>query len=282
MISMRLVAAAFATLFLAAPMLASASDIQIRVNFGLVFQDEQSGSDPSSSADFDFGTGRATGFARFGLSAALPLAHETAAEIILDSTTVDVIAVQTFADKNQQWNFSDTDLGRFGSIQLQAKFNLDWNLEVNASTPVSTNSFLSYDKFDAGSNFQLGIGFFSCSSSGGTPSCSGAGFDQSELIVNFNGTSYDITGPVYLLFTDGMVNSDDNWFGMSTGTSVSMDGGLAGDFIRFGAGNLVGLELTSPEASVTVVPVPEPALASLQTLALIVVVAIRRRRHRAL
>lgn len=78
-----------------------------------------------------------------------------------------------------------------------------------------------------------------------------------------------------------MVNSGDNWFGMSTGTIVTMDGGLAGDFIKFGAGNLVGLELTSPEASVTVVPVPEPALASLQTLALIVVVAIRRCRYRA-
>jgi len=281
MISMRLVAAAFATLFFAAPMLASASDIQIRVNFDIVFQDEQGGSDPSSSADFDFGTGRATGFARFGLSATLPRAHETAAEIILESTTVDFLEVQTFADKNQQWSFSDTDLGRFGSIQLRARFDVDWNLEVNASTPVFASSFLSYDKFDADSNFQLGLGFFSCFSTGGTPSCSGAAFDQSELNINFNGMSYDITGPVYLLFTDGMVNSDDNWFGMSTGTFVSMDEGMAGEFIKFGAGNLVGLELTSPEASVTVVPVPEPALASLQTLALIVVVAVRRCRHRA-
>ncbi len=125
MISMRLVAAAFAILFFAAPMLASASDIQVPVNFALVYQDEQSGSDPSSSVDYDFGTGRATGFARFGLGASLPHAHETAAEIILESTTVDSIQVQTFADKNQQWNFTDTDLGRLGSIQLRARFDID-------------------------------------------------------------------------------------------------------------------------------------------------------------
>ncbi len=140
---------------------------------------------------------------------------------------------------------------------------------------------MTYDKFDADSNFQLSIGSFSCFSTGQLPSCSSTGFDESELEITFNGISYDIKGPVYLLFTDGMVNSDDNWFGLSTGTSVSMDAGMAGEFINFGAGNRVDLELTSTEPSVTVVPVPEPALASLQTLALIVVVAVRRRRHRA-
>jgi hypothetical protein len=97
----------------------------------------------------------------------------------------------------------------------------------------------------------------------------------SELNVVFNGMSYDITGPVYLPFTDGMVNSEDNWFGLSTGTYVSMNGGMAGEYLKYGAGNHVDVQLTSTEGSVTVVAVPEPALAGLQAAVLIVLAGIR-------
>jgi len=283
MISMRLVAAVFATLCFAAPMRARATDIQITINAILVFQDEQlSGSNPSSSANYalDEGKGWATGYAGF-TTIGSPPTHETATEIILEATTSDDIEVRTFAPFIQQWDFSDTDLGRVGSIQLRAKFDLNWNFDFSVSTSYSLESFVQYDKFDADSNFQLALGFFSCSTPGGQPTCFGSsGIDQSQLDISFNGVSWDIIGPVFLPFTAGMVNSKENYFGLSTGSSVFLSGGIAGDYVKSGAGNQVDLELTSPEASVTVTAVPEPALATLQSLALIVLAALRRHVHR--
>lgn len=283
MISMRLSAATAATLFLAtAPMQASAdTDIQLSVNFGVVYQDEQEGPDASSSADYDFGYGRGLAFSRFGMGFDLPRSHETSAEIILEDTTADRVEARTFVEQNQQWNFSDTNLDRLGTIQMRAHFNVDWNLERNAAGTTFADSYINFVKFDSDSNFQSDVGFFSCSTSGDEPNCSGDGFNLGQLSVSFNGSSWDITGTIELDFEDGEVNSNDNWFGMWTGTSVSMNGGMKGEFMKYGAGNSVEFDLTSTEGSVTVVAVPEPAQTGLQAMAIIVLAAIGRRRLRA-
>lgn len=280
MISMRFIAAAIAALFCATPMLAHASDVQIRVNFFLVAEDPQEGIDANSSIEYDLGEGSslAFGYAGFLLPLGLPRTHETAAEITLDGMISDRIEVQTFLPRNQQWNFTDTNEDRSGTIQLRAEFNVNWNLEFKLSGNSFAQSYLQYDRFDADDNFQQSLGSFDCTSiSGADPTCSGAGFGMDDLSIVFNGMSWDITGPVYLPFTAGEVNSNDNYFGLSTGTYIRMGmGGVAGDFLHYGAGNHVSLDLTSTEESVTVVPVPEPSLAGLQFVALLVVAAARR------
>ena len=99
-------------------------------------------------------------------------------------------------------NFLCSD--RLGNIQLEAEFNVTWNLDFQLSETSFAQSYILYEKFDAENNFQLSLGYFECTSmSGAEPICSGDGFNLQDLSKVFNGMSWDITGPVYLPFTDG-------------------------------------------------------------------------------
>jgi MYXO-CTERM domain-containing protein len=284
---MRFAVMTFAALFFAAPAQATFGgicDVQLRINAVLEFEDPQEGSDPScDSGDFDTGFGTARGFANYNFGLGLPPQHFTGAEIRLTSDTSVPIAAQTFTEWNQGWNITDVDLGRFGAIDLRARITLDWNLEWGASTTGFANAFVNYNEFDTSSNILQTFGFFSCSAfDGAAPTCSGSpSFDLSMININFNGTSYDITGMAILDFNAGSVNSINNYFGLSFGTQVSMGSGINGDLVVYGKGNLVDWEMISTESSVTVTPIPEPAAGGLLAFGLVALAAGRRRSHGA-
>lgn len=258
-------------LLAASPIEALSTDVQLRIQNILEFEDPQEGDDPSSdSGDFDTGSGSARGFANFGFFGGGLPTHFTGAEIRFDIDTNDVIAAQSFSAAPIQWSFSDSDPGRTGPVDLRVDMELDWNLEFGTGFGGLASAFASFDRYDAMGDFQESFGSFSCTSiNRAAPSCAGSpGWDLSGVSVVFNGSSYDITGDASLEFSGGWVNSVDNFFGPGFGTSVSLPGGMAGDFVNYGKGNQLDWGMTSLESSVTVSPLPEPAGAVLVSLAL--------------
>lgn len=254
------------------------TDVRLFINFMLEEEDPQSGPAPLSSfAQSDLGSvGTSLAFSEI-LGGRIPPSLQLGASIDLTSDTQDDFTARSFGEYVQRWGFFDLDPGRTGSLDLKLTFDYEWDFRADAQGSYTGAIGASFWRYDANAFPVQFLGDFSCSASSAQlmPQCSSSGGAVPSFSITDTGVSYAVSGDGSIDFNGGMINRDDNYFGVQFFNQLDLADGMAGDFAELGSGNTLAWSLESPESTVTVTAVPEPAAAALVTLGLLVAAGAR-------